>query len=208
MDKEIQEVMLRFHNEVVNHRIKIEIDQPTFRYVRFRAEKSSTYWFDLITWPGCLCISGDMGTFVFSRVTDMFTFFRDCSGRKTPGALALNLPYWAEKVTAMDRNGKVKQYSFDILKERIDEIIQEAATTKAQRDAVQELLRSCEHESEEYARRAVYEFDEFQFLDFGEYDLTNFTVGYIWCCCAIVWGINEYDRVKSRTDPGGISDAV
>jgi hypothetical protein len=32
--------------------------------------------FDVVTWPGHLSISGDMGCFVFTRVDDMFTFFR------------------------------------------------------------------------------------------------------------------------------------
>ena len=36
------------------------------------AAKNADGTFDIVTWPGYLCYSGDMGCFVFTRLPDMF----------------------------------------------------------------------------------------------------------------------------------------
>lgn len=80
-------------------------DNGANRHLRFRNPNSGLYWFELITWPGVLCIHGDGGTYVFSRLNDMFDFFRE-----TPEQLSINPGYWAEKVKAMDTIGKVFKF--------------------------------------------------------------------------------------------------
>ena len=66
----------RFLDDVKNHQISIIKDDGLHRFIRFKRPDSTSYWFDLITWPEFLCISGDCGTYVFSRTEDMFKFFR------------------------------------------------------------------------------------------------------------------------------------
>ena len=90
----------RFLRDVRDHKMIIELDQGVHRSIRFGRPGSSAYHFRLNTWPGHLAISGDMGSYVFSRTADMFEFFRDSAmtGRINPG-------YWHEKADAVDRNG-------------------------------------------------------------------------------------------------------
>lgn len=66
----------RFLNDVANHEMIIIRDDGVNRHVRFKRPNSSCMYFDLITWPGHLCYTGDMGSYVFRRLEDMFEFFR------------------------------------------------------------------------------------------------------------------------------------
>ena len=111
----------RFPKDVAEHHMTVLRDDGLYRHVRFlrvaanpetgKPEKSSFYWFDLITWPGCLAVNGDCGSYLFSRTDDMFEFFR--GGRINPG-------YWAEKVRA---GGRVKEYSEDRFRELVADYI-------------------------------------------------------------------------------------
>ncbi|WP_227459271.1 hypothetical protein [Cupriavidus pauculus] len=59
----------------------------------------------MITYPGYLVYSGDMGCYVFSRLRDMFEFFRtDRLDTKDPSKLHINRGYWSEKLEAVDGN--------------------------------------------------------------------------------------------------------
>lgn len=93
-----------FLRDVKDHVMEIRQDDGLYRSIRFQKPGRWTYGFDITTWPGYLCISGDMGCFVFARLPDMFEFFRGqkphIKGDKT---LGINLGYWAEKVQAQDR---------------------------------------------------------------------------------------------------------
>jgi hypothetical protein len=87
-------------------------DDGIHRHLAFRKPRpaGSGYWFDLITYPGELVITGDMGTYVFRRIEDMFEFFRtdreynEKRGRK----LGINPSYWSEKLRAMPAEGYEK----------------------------------------------------------------------------------------------------
>ena len=108
----------RFQRETAEHEMTVLHEDGLYRHVRFmhvatdpetgKRSRSSFYWFDLLTWPGCLAINGDCGSYVFSRIEDMFTFFT--GSRINPG-------YWAEKV----RSGQegLKTYTQDRLRELI-----------------------------------------------------------------------------------------
>ena len=39
-------------------------------------------------------------------------------------------------------------------------------------------------------------FKTFQFQDIFEWRWEDYTAHYVWCCYAIVWGINQYDALK------------
>ena len=94
-----------FLKDVDQHVMEVIHEDGVFRHLRFKQPGTVCMHFDLITWPGRLCYTGDMGTFVFSRIHDMLEFFR-------PDAYAIAAPfkridrnYWAEKVDASGRDG-------------------------------------------------------------------------------------------------------
>lgn len=114
-----------FLRDVENHVMTIKAENGLYRHIRFRREKENAYWFDIITWPGVLTISGDYGTYVFSRIEDMFEFFRVEPKRTKPGEIHINKGYWAEKLLAQDCNGRhtnsVKRPSSELFETRVKE---------------------------------------------------------------------------------------
>lgn len=192
----------QFLKEVAEHQMTVLNDSDgLYRHIRFSKPQSSVMYFDLLTWPGNLCYTGDMGTFVFSRLTDMFDFFR---GRPHKG-LEINPHYWAEKVQASDRDG-VFEYSHDkfleAVKEWVAEYIEENLSDDPEKaaelmEAVQDEVLNCDsNEVRAYDAASNFEHEDFRFHDFWEVDLKTYTHRYLWCCYALVWGIQQYDLSK------------
>ncbi|QIR27543.1 hypothetical protein [Kluyvera genomosp. 3] len=87
------DVSTRFLLDTAEHRLKIIREEGVYRHLRMQEPGTSCYYYDIITWPGYLTVSGDMGTWTFSRTYDMFKFFGGWDGE-------INTGYWAEKLEA------------------------------------------------------------------------------------------------------------
>lgn len=196
-----------FLNNVENHEMTIIRDEGVNRHIRFAIPGSSEMQFDLITWPGYLCYTGDMGTYVF----DMFEFFlHDVKSQK----LSINPPYWAGKVEGQDKHDGVKEFNEDIFVEKVMRDLKQwiknnrEETTKEERrelwEAVIDEVVDAASDSGGYRkqsaamdfRHSVNDDLDFSFQDFWEYDLTDYTYRYLWCCYALVWGIGQYNQSK------------
>ena len=103
----------RFVSDTPEHVMTIALDQDLYRHLKFRAPNTGMYWFDVITWPGKLVVNGDMGTYTFSRLPDMFEFF---GGRK-PGYV--NEGYWAEKLVAVDKQSPPREFDEALFRQRV-----------------------------------------------------------------------------------------
>lgn len=191
-----------FLKDVAGHRMTILRDDGVYRHIRFKKPDSGDMYFDLMTWPGWLCYSGDMGTYVFQRLPDMFEFFRTDRWRphRGWGILYINLGYWSEKIQASDRDG-VKRYSAEKFKAVVADWLDGAEASQEVRDAVAEEVLSCADDGEYRARMAANDFERegFRFTDFWEADLTEYTYRFVWCCYAIAWGVQQYDNASAAT---------
>lgn len=186
-----------FLKDVAQHQMTVLKDDGVYRHILFRHAEHGNMHFTLTTFPWFLCYSGDMGTYVFSRIEDMFQFFRD---GKTEGPLRINLGYWAEKVQAEDRDG-VKEYSPDVFRERIAEWLDDIEASPELRQAVDEEVLWQADDGEYAAHRAARDFeheDEHIFTDFWECDLREYTFRFTWCCYALAWAIRLYDKSRSE----------
>lgn len=167
----------RFLRDVADHEMVILRDEGVSRHVRFKEPGTSCYYFDLITWPGYLCYTGDMGTFVFRRTEDMFEFFgHDRAYHASRGrALAINLGYWGEKLVAVDASGassggKAKEFDANKFTRVINEYRvkwmrrgkEDGTLDKEQRrelwEQVQEEVLDRVEDGEHYAFAAAHEF--------------------------------------------------
>lgn len=111
LEKETAE---RFKRDTAKHAMTVLHDDGLYRHLRFHAPDSSFYWFDIVTWPGTLAFRGDVGAgYIFSRVEDMFTFFR-----RNGNEHGINPGYWAEKLS--DGGKSVREHSEDVLKANLD----------------------------------------------------------------------------------------
>jgi hypothetical protein len=97
MDRNLKAVSDRFAEDIKNHKLSVLTDNGVNRCLLFKRPDSSNYAFFITTWPGHLCISGDMGCTVFQRLQDMFEFFR---GER------VNLGYWAQKIVSNSEFGR------------------------------------------------------------------------------------------------------
>lgn len=117
-----QEIAERFARDTAHHQLTVLHDDGLYRHLRAQKPGSSTFWFEIATWPGSLAIRGDYGdSYVFSRTDDMFGFFR-----RNGNTLGINPGYWAEKLG--DRGRSVMKHSEDTARRRIDECIDEYET--------------------------------------------------------------------------------
>ncbi|PPC90275.1 MAG: hypothetical protein CTY35_14530 [Methylotenera sp.] len=207
----------RFLKDVSTHQMKILRDDGVNRHIRFSRPNTSCCHFDLITWTGKLCYTGDMGTYVFARIEDMFEFFRsDRKYGKSKGRnLSINLGYWSEKLLAVDGgrsggsvqefdegafNKVVMNYLLEWIKEHRD------STTKEDRrdlwDAVISEVINADGDTGGMRKQiAGHDFHhtvnskhEFYFQDLREYNTESYTYHFIWCCYALAWGIEQYDK--------------
>ncbi len=196
-----------FLKDVADHAMKVVMDQGLYRHLLFRSPKTSNQYFEIVTFPGTLVYVGDMGSFVFQRIEDMFQFFRSRGDKN----IAINPSYWSEKLEAVDNHTTKpghKTYSEEKLKvivqETVAEWCQDGELTAVQRE---ELERVVKYElsfgdGEEDARRSVRDFSheidghKFEFHDSWEWDCREYTGRFLWCCYAVVWAIREYDAYK------------
>lgn len=202
MAKVTQESFLK---DVEHHQMTVLRDDGVYRHIRFNVPGSSTQCFSLITWPGSLCYTGDMGTFVFQRLTDMFEFFSPGIREHKPGKLFINEGYWASKCEAQCRDG-IYQYDPDVFIEKIKSNAKEWLKSNPEIDKDDfyfeldfDVISQAE-EGEERAMRAALDFkydDDPVFSDFWEVNLKSYTTRYLWCCYAIAWGIGTYNQSKA-----------
>lgn len=166
-----------FLRDVADHEMIVLRDDGVHRHIRFKRPGTSCYHFDLVTWPGYLCYTGDMGTFVFRRLEDMFKFFRtDRLNQSEMGReLAINLSYWSEKLEAVDARGanstgKAKEFDSVKFTRVINEYRvnwirrgkEEGTLDKGQRrelwEQVQQDVLDRIDDGEHYAQAGAYEF--------------------------------------------------
>lgn len=193
----------KFDKDVRDHELTVlKDDDGYYRHLRFKNPESGAYFFDIITWPGHLCFTGDMGTQTFARVTDMLNFFRDFGKPE----YRINPEYWGEKLLSTSHFGGYEEFDRDVFKknlredfdqqhECVDDEVKEGAWTEVQ----EEIIDWLEDDDMSSAIRRAMDFKSdygTEFVDFYEYNFTRFTFHYIWCCYALVWAIRKYDAYK------------
>lgn len=183
------------------HELTVKHDDGLYRHLLCKSPDSSIYWFEILTWPGSLALRGDIGEgFIFSRVPDMFEFFR---GKH------INPTYWSEKL-AGGRN-RVKVYSEDVFRRNVWDHVRShtwGRPVPGLAKAVQahffgpDAAYNLDYESE--AREALDSFEyhgpnqkPFRFEETWEWDLRDWDWPFLWACHAIVWGIARYDEARA-----------
>lgn len=176
----------KFLEDVCNHQLTVIKDDGLYRHIRLKDPTTICQYFDIVTYPGYLVYSGDMGCYLFKRTQDMFEFFRG----------GFNPRYWAEKLQAEDVYGRHKKFSWSAFKENLYSM----CSDDLQKDFLNEELRFCE-EDEIGAMNFIREFDnDNEFMldlsDFFEHDNDEYSHRYVWCCYALPWAIAKYDEAK------------
>lgn len=203
----------RFRVDTSQHRMEVLLDNGIYRHLRFKRPGSYAFSFDVVTWPGYLAISGDMGDSMFSRLCDMFEFFRWKADGDESGQLRINPGYWAEKCVAND--GDKRELRADLfealVKQRFDEFIDEHHDDDDGEPAWapqlwEELQDEVLHIGGESVAEAIGAMDRFEpskdepfarfrFTDAWEYgnQLQDYTFHFYWRLYAIAYAVRAYD---------------
>ncbi|MBN7120300.1 hypothetical protein BSU01_01020 [Erwinia billingiae] len=202
--------LIRFIRDVSTHKVEVLREDGLYRHLRFARPKTNAYYFDIVTWPGYLVVTGDMGTWTFSRITDMFEFFTDKHfGRQD--SFQINPGYWSEKFESGAGGGRYDTpcYEFDErafeqrLKAWLVEYLADCEDDydrEQAEDAVDNLVR----EGFQNAWMAGQALNDADFpRDVNSWDilegmgsLQTYSHHYLWICYAIVWGIERYSNQK------------
>lgn len=197
-----------FKNDTSTHAMEILHDDGIYRHLRFgKANGSIVNSFSLVTYPNHLVFSGDIGTYVFSRLYDMFEFFRSNDN-------TINPDYWGEKLQAYVNSG-YKEYSVDKLESQLRHLTHEYIGENSTSEDIEKAIHAwvdgivSNADNECIARQLLNEPVELDTIDKSvakhekalteliqdswEWDLQEFTGRYLWCCHAIVYGIQQYN---------------
>ena len=179
----------RFLEHVKDHSMSVELDSGLHRCIKFSRGNSSVFYFRITTWPGHLCISGDMGTYVFARLPDMFEFFRGDELKINPG-------YWTEKLQSIScfgsKEGSVREFdaegTLECVKDRLDE---DEDQINKYSDQLEELANASDDNE---ALRIMENIDCLS--DSWECLSAKLTFHIKWCLFAIRWAVMQYDKPK------------
>ena len=185
----------QFLKDVKDHVLTINLDSGLYRDITIKKPHCVDMHYHIITRPEYLIFTGDMGSYVFERTTDMFGFFRKEK---------INPDYWSEKVQA----GKVKEYSADLAREALNQEFEnwKDCTNFEEKYIAEEKdnLDFIDTDNEFEFMNAIYNWTAnkggVQLNDFWEYNLKDYTFHFIWCCYAIVHAIELYDKEKGAVD--------
>lgn len=217
-----------FLRDVSNHVMTIARDDAEFRHLQFRSPGSSSYSFNITTFPGYLVMTGDMGAWTFSRLRDMFEFFRKRPDDREP--LYINRSYWAEKLVASDCNGRfvcgAEEYDSEAFKAEIYRravaMCRKAKDQGVSRedredliDQLKDVRDAADDQSLAFNAAGAFEFHDpalrrpLRLDDFWEVPCKKWRYSYTWACYAIVWAIQRYDEAKAaQASPEQSASAV
>lgn len=192
MPSNIERIAAIFPTDIAQHRLEIKLDQGLHRHLRCARPNDCNKSFHIVTWPMYLAYAGDMGSFVFCRIDDMFRFHR---------GNGFDAGYWHEKLEAVDRCDGARKYSDQVAREWVARELNDHGASSEAREAAQH-IRYDDGESE--LRRQLSDFasendidDEDLFCNACEANFTDYTFRYIWACHAIQWAIARYDEAKA-----------
>jgi len=199
-------VRRQFERNTADHELTVVRDDGLYRHLRCQAPGTWSYGFDIVTWPGYLFIGGDVDDFVFARIPDMFEFFGD--GTKYSGGI--NPSYWSEKLQGPRAIDQAERYSSERLRAQIREWCRErceeldrAEVEDLERAVAEKLLDREELADQTSALFLVRDFEHagHQIYEPEEWDLREYTQGFLWCCWAIVWAIEQYNADRAAVAP-------
>lgn len=175
-----------FLKDVESHRMTVLSDNGVNRSLKFENPNCSNLHFFITTWPGHLCISGDMGTFVFARIHDMFEFFENID----------NAGYYTEKLIA----GVASEYCQETAKNDLIEIVKHAELTPDKESVAVTYVDGLDFYDEYSYVESIRNWDEHEAgFELEICDLSRPvkpTYHYIWCMHAIIWAIQQFKATK------------
>jgi hypothetical protein len=203
---DIETARTRYLHDTEGFELAVKHDHGLYRHLLYKKPGSSMYWLEVLTSPGLLTINGDMGTFTFSRLTDMFEFF---------GTKEINPQYWAEKLRPHPHEVKYQDYSQKVFTEWLGQDFEDrrieydldgqavisAALTAALADDFDNDITTAAGAVRLLNETKIRTVDPpWEYHDTWEYEWNAYSIFYLWNLHAIVDIIGKY-RARKAVNP-------
>lgn len=198
-----------FARNTATHKVTVLRSDGLYRHIHCRsAQGGSAYSWSVVTWPGHLAVTGDMGEWLFARLADMFEFFRRPDGK-------FDAQYWAEKCRAADKSTGLTTFDADYFRSVVDDHHRAWLESNQDNDrkwrpsgryvtAAEDMndivanLKSTADDGEYVALTALRDCEEIHF-DVGDYNFRTPSFRFLWICHAIIWTIARVDAGEFET---------
>lgn len=187
----------QFKASTSDHQLTVLHDDGPYRHLRMKEPGADIWSWNVVTWPGYLTITGDIGSgFTFVREDDMLAFFDtrgygDWYGDGSPMLLA---DYWAEKLTRACRDA-AWSYDGSLVRRHINEHLTDLGVGGAElAELMQESLVYTG--TEEEARGWLASTEPFRDADTWEWHYRSLDHHYLLACYAIATTIRAYFALR------------
>lgn len=186
-------------------------DHPNYRHLRMSNGGSVMWYWDIVTWPGHLSITGDIADgFTFRRTADMLDFFRretnpDQESYDPTRRPMLNISYRAEKI-ARSQQPHIREINLvaliDTIVSTVEDLVMDNVITTTQGqgilDSYDRLIRHYRNAEDAEALDALRTWLEDHLLDhtgdITDYNPMDFTFDFYLAIYAIDKAVIEYYR--------------
>lgn len=193
-----------FLESVKNHKLTVLHDDGMYRHLFMSTPGTLNRHYHIVTWPGYLSISGDMGSATFTRIIDMFEFFRT-------ETLGINYRYWTEKEVATSRFGENTEFDHDalpnLLNEWLEQWIKDHHPSDEEISKVKQAIKDAPHCENEYQVAdylyCIGKHDDIYPIydqDWWENSFVKTTGYQEWRLFAINHAIREYDKLNGESN--------
>ena len=197
----------QFLSEMKDHKMKVVLDTEKHKHLSF-SSGGFEHGFEIISFPYHVMITGDMGTYTFSRTDDMLRWFVK-DGGKAIARPEKELQRWRQKLVSVDSQlGVVKNSLTQTVKmiEQCEENFIECHPD--QKGAIKEVFSDLLRSGEDGVGMLLHELLTFEitidgeehapFSDFEDEDVGVYVLQFAWCCYALNFGIGMYLQEQSQ----------
>lgn len=192
-----------FARNTSDHELTVLRDDGLYRHLRL-AEPGTRMWsIDILTWPGHLATTGDIGSgFMFSRTTDMIDFFAGRNDFRTDfGAPSIDFRYWAGKLCGRTLWDVYEHSSRDFMQQIRDAIYEFVADGGDLAESDRAWLIADAQSSSETAEEAHRFLSDHEYVfgtDTWEWEFTEIDFQFGLACYAIDKVVTDYRAGKTE----------
>lgn len=182
----LETIEQQFAKNVENHVLTVVTDDGNLaRHIRCREPGTVMYGWDIVTWPGYLAVTGDLGHYVFRRLDDMLVHFFGGT---------INPQYWVEKCVAWDYSLSVVsaenvRYMAD---DTMSELVDEGELTDEIKDAWAYAIRVAEANDGRPSFDELYDALVDAGVDVTDCNVAGYSPSVLRVLCAIKWTREKY----------------
>ncbi|HEU5223099.1 MAG TPA: hypothetical protein VFU07_05385 [Candidatus Lumbricidophila sp.] len=192
-----------FLKQTQGHQLTVLHDDGLYRHLRMHTPADGSIWsWNMVTWPGYLATVGDIANgYTFTRELDMIGFFEmgmHFQDYYSDGAPSIDFRYWAEKLANTQRDS-VREFSKEKFLERVRYTLSDDGYITSEVDDLLSSAAWCD--STHAAHEWLEEHSSKVGQDTWEWDLSEFSVHFLYTCWAINKTVSAYRATQAKAVP-------